>query len=1003
MIKNSLSRFLTQCGLTLLISISPTFVAAQGVTAEKEDQLKNDNGNGLADPGETVGYTVRVTNNNGANATTFRLQDVLDGRTTLAGTVKSNPLAMPDNILGLANVTLQIPASTGLISNDIDAENVVAVDGVRQFPGRAANFGLTATPATNQATSQGGLVTILANGSFTYVPPAGFTGNDTFSYTVVDGDAKTDSGIATVTVGGPVIWFVDSNAAPAGNGTQAAPFNTITSFRAANVDAAGDFIFVASSGGAYGTNTLVLKNNQQLIGQGSSLAAALSPTPIPSGATLPSVGSAPILNNGGGNAITLGANNTIRGLNIGNTSGIGLIGSNFGNLTVSQVAISGNGAAVSLTGGTASVEFSSVSATVSTANDGIDLINVAGTFTVSGQTTVNANGTGKGVDISGPGTGTINFNGGLAITTASNTGLQAGGGGSLNVPNSGITSVTSTGATAVDIQTTQIGGTGITFQSITVTGNSATVPGINLANTGSGNFTVTGTASTQGSGGSISGLVDTDAIRISNTSGLVSIANMNITNIAGSQDAIDTSNTYQSGADAIHAELVNGGLTLNGLVIDDISDCAINGAPLATPVTFNERTTLNGLAITNCTISDTNRFHIAGNVGDDLFSNFKESMVRIQGVSGQVTIDNNSFSRGSGLVQLVTADSGSVRMDVTRNDFTQSLKEFTSNQVSVGAAGLEVYVSGTVTADLIVGDLADASTTPGNTFLNCGKGDFGSLAVRLAPNAPPFTGDLDVHIARNTFRVTDHLTDAGVAYALTGFPQGDVEVVIGGPGSNCTYEALVSNNTFDGCQGDNASQYGASLTIIASDGATGESIVKNNTFENVWGHIARIDTSNATHFHQLINNTITPVNTAGNVAGTDLEQMGFGTTQKFPYESIVCLTRNGGVFHFEMQNQDIPDHDTAFNLRTDQSIEFQSASNSDQLFIDFDNGSGFNGFEFDNAVFATMNFFRDGSASGTLDGVIDDQGTSRNSNPSNVAGTVTLSNTSPTTPTVLVP
>jgi len=271
----------------------------------------------------------------------------------------------------------------------------------------------------------------------------------------------------------------------------------------------------------------------------------------------------------------------------------------------------------------------------------------------------------------------------------------------------------------------------------------------------------------------------------------------------------------------------------------------------------------------------------------------------------------------------------------------------------------------------------------------------------LAPNAPPFSGDLDVHVARNTFQVTDHFTDAGPGFVFTGFPQGDVEMVIGGTGS--TFETLVSNNVFDGCQGDNASSYGASLTIIANNGTTGESIVQNNTFQNVWGHVARIDTDGATHFHKLVSNTIVPDSTAGNAAGTDIEQSGAGTTQQFPYESIVCLTRNGGIFHFEKQNQDIPDHDTTFNFGSDQSIEFLSASNSDQLFIDFDGGSAFNGFEFDNFAGAGMNFFRDGSAGGTLDAVIDDQGTSRNGNASNVAGPVTLSGTPPMAPSVVVP
>lgn len=85
MTTHSRPRPLATLGLILTTTISPALAGAPaGLTAEKEDQIKNDNGDGLASPGEKVAYTVRVANNGGANATTVRLQDILDGRTTLA-------------------------------------------------------------------------------------------------------------------------------------------------------------------------------------------------------------------------------------------------------------------------------------------------------------------------------------------------------------------------------------------------------------------------------------------------------------------------------------------------------------------------------------------------------------------------------------------------------------------------------------------------------------------------------------------------------------------------------------------------------------------------------------------------------------------------------------------------------------------------------------------------------------------------------------------------------
>lgn len=52
---------------------------------------------------------------------------------------------------------------------------------------------LECVPET-KATDQGGTVEIFANGSFTYMPPVDFVGNDGFDYTLIDGNSNTDEG-----------------------------------------------------------------------------------------------------------------------------------------------------------------------------------------------------------------------------------------------------------------------------------------------------------------------------------------------------------------------------------------------------------------------------------------------------------------------------------------------------------------------------------------------------------------------------------------------------------------------------------------------------------------------------------------------------------------------------------------------------------------------------------------------------------------------------------------
>ncbi len=73
----------------------------------------------------------------------------------------------------------------GVLQNDTDNSTVT----VHAVNGGTGNVGVAT------ATTNGGSVTLNANGDFVYTPPSGFTGNDTFTYSIVD-----TSGANTVTV-----------------------------------------------------------------------------------------------------------------------------------------------------------------------------------------------------------------------------------------------------------------------------------------------------------------------------------------------------------------------------------------------------------------------------------------------------------------------------------------------------------------------------------------------------------------------------------------------------------------------------------------------------------------------------------------------------------------------------------------------------------------------------------------------------------------------------------
>src|SRR5260370_10895490 len=112
-------------------------------------------------------------------------------------------------------------------------------------------------------------------GAFTYEPAAGFTGADTFTYTLTN---STGSSIGTVTITvSHMVWFINnaSTCSSSCDGRFSHPFTTLAGFQAINDGAAnhgksGDAIFVYQGSGNY-TGPLTLLSNQRLTGQADSL------------------------------------------------------------------------------------------------------------------------------------------------------------------------------------------------------------------------------------------------------------------------------------------------------------------------------------------------------------------------------------------------------------------------------------------------------------------------------------------------------------------------------------------------------------------------------------------------------------------------------------------------------------------------------------------------------------------------------------------------------------
>src|SRR6185503_4109912 len=85
------------------------------------------------------------------------------------------------------------------------------------------------------SSTNGGDVNLNADGSFTYNPPAGFEGNDTFNYTLTNASGSNNATV-TITVSG-MIWFINNNPMACSstcNGRLTNPFTTLGAFAAVN-------------------------------------------------------------------------------------------------------------------------------------------------------------------------------------------------------------------------------------------------------------------------------------------------------------------------------------------------------------------------------------------------------------------------------------------------------------------------------------------------------------------------------------------------------------------------------------------------------------------------------------------------------------------------------------------------------------------------------------------------------------------------------------------------
>jgi hypothetical protein len=674
----------------------------------------------------------------------------------------------------LAGVTLAVSTSpanpkvsiTGnVLTNDTDVDSPHA--------------NLTASAGTTSTNS--GVVSMNSNGTFTYTPQAGFTGDDTISYTVHDNEPTDATGTGTITVHvvGPRVWFVDpTNGSDAtGTGTSLAPFKTLAPINTGGgsdtKDGTSDVIF--SYHGAAATGGFVLEGSQLLVGepQGLSVTDSLART-----FSLVSAASTnPTISNSAGTGLQLADAVTVQAVTVQSSSGSGIssiVGTPVNSATIaSNVSISGNGGAeLDLAGGTGAGTIN-VAATITNGSAGRAVAvtgRTAGTDNISGPITDSG---GTGVSLTSNTGGTLNFSGGLGLSTGSNSAFSATGGGTVNVTQNNtsvVNTLTTTTGTALTVTGTTIGGSGLTFRSITAgTGAGSAGTGLILDGTGStGGLTVTGTG-TAGTGGTIQHKTGGDITDTNLPAGL--------------------SGTGGVGVFLRDTRDVN----LSWMQINDFDNFAIFGSNVVNFTLPNS--TINGVNGTN--------------------PNVHEGAVIFQNLTGAVSIDHTTIQGGVSDNVRVVNTTGTLNR-IVFDHFTEGPMDLGNTNGNDGVL-LQAQGASTLNATFVDSTLTSA------------RGDIFQLDLAANAAGNP-TGDLI--FKRNMVNNTHPnvvVGGGGITLSGGGFATGAPTLTydIGGP-------TAADANTFRGARGD------ALLIVMQTGRGTATGKIRNNVFG-----VAAVDLSGA--------------------------------------------------------------------------------------------------------------------------------------------------------------
>ena len=559
---------------------------------------------GNAVPGVTVTFAVTggggsltgatpATNASG-NATlgSWTLGSTAPGPNALSATVSggSNPsttftafvpaFVVTDSSQAMGNTTLSSSVAPNALANDF---SINGAGGVSIKPAFVAAL----------TTARSGTLTLAANGTFSYLPPAGNVLRDSVAYEIQDthytGPTAASGYIKLRFVG--KVWYVDNTNGGAADGRDVSPFTSVGA--AATAAGATDSILVRTGSGT--TTGGTLKAGQLVYGQGAS--SPFTTTLNAQSVTLLSAGSAPTIG-----ALTLGTGgtgNTLRGF----TDSGGITGpSGFGTLTVAEVGINNpGGQALSLTNGTLAGGFTSLISGGGTNNVFLSGVSTSGTSTLgasgnalsgaTGDAVVVTSGSGsftfpgnviRGISVTNNTGGTVTFSGSKNISSGTGAGVTiTGNAAAVNVAftngNLAITTSTGTPFTATGAGTVEVSGSGNTISATGAAARLVNLSGITIPSGGMSFASITSSTSTTatafsatsvaGSGG---GAFTAGSLTVAGTTGGSSRGVDLTTNSA--PFTFTTASVNGTGAEGIYLNGNTGAVAVNGGSVGNTSN-----------------------------------------------------------------------------------------------------------------------------------------------------------------------------------------------------------------------------------------------------------------------------------------------------------------------------------------------------------------------------------------------------------------------------------------------